>query len=894
MRNKILHIAILLQIVFSLESIANHLIGGELSYTKLNGNQYEIKLKVYRDCNAANAANFDNPANIGIYANGQLIEELSIDLGLVFQVDPPVLPSCVQAPSNVCVQGTVYTAIVNLPPNAFGYDLVYTRCCRNGTIQNINDPSETGSTYYAKIPATTTASNNSNPSYINFPPIFLCLNTPFTFDHSAFDADGDSLVYYFCTPYAGASETQPMPIPPEPPPFPNVNWSGTYNVNNQMPSLPAMNINSQTGLLTVKPTNVGQFVVGVCVSEYRNGVLLSEGKRDFQFNVVNCQNAIATIPQQTSFCDGLTVNFGNQSFNSNTFFWDFGVPGTTTDVSNLSSPSYTYPAPGTYTVTLIASNVVGGQVVCADTATSTFQVTPLLAPDFIQPQPQCIEGNVFQFFAGGAFDPSAIFQWQFNNANINVANAQNVNNVSFNQPGIHDVKLIVSQFGCTDTVIKQVEINPTPDAEIGDENRYCMGLQVDFQNLSEQWPNNTYHWDFGVPSLQNDTSILYSPSYTYIDTGVYLVKLKVTSENGCVAFDEKNFLVYPLLLPGIIPFDNSPNINQCVDVNYFNFYAGGVYSSETNFLWNFGANANINQSTQLSVDSVSFNQAGFFPVTLTVSENGCSKSITDTARVYLRPQIDYNVNVDKCYPFKVDFNESCFAQTPISFYWNYGNGEQSNLSDHFYEYYFAGSYLPSLKIITETGCKDTLEQFLGDSLRFLPPPEASLEINPLRVSIFEPEVKFLNTSKNHISTYFYSGTGSWLNTVPQSVVYTDTGTYKAAIIVLNEDNCSDTAFYDVIVYPEFRLWIPNTFTPNGDNINDVFKPIIIGGKRYDFKIFNRWGEIVFSTTELMEGWNGQFMNTGENSPSGVYVYNIYIESVIEEKAFKTGKIVLQR
>jgi len=99
---------------------ANHLIGGELSYRKLGGTNYEITLKVFRDCNAQNAANFDNPANIAIYENGVLINTVQIDLNNPTSVDPPQLASCIVVPSTVCVQKAIYITTVNLSASSYG------------------------------------------------------------------------------------------------------------------------------------------------------------------------------------------------------------------------------------------------------------------------------------------------------------------------------------------------------------------------------------------------------------------------------------------------------------------------------------------------------------------------------------------------------------------------------------------------------------------------------------------------------------------------------------------------------------------------------------------------------------------------------------------------------
>ncbi|MES2592745.1 MAG: PKD domain-containing protein [Bacteroidota bacterium] len=131
---------------------------------------------------------------------------------------------------------------------------------------------------------------NSNPVFNLFPPIFICVGTPFTFNHAATDANGDSLVYSFYTPYNGDNAIG-GPLDPTYPgntaSFTPIVWQPGYSATNPLGGSP-LNLNSATGLLTGTAGQIGQFVVGVVVKEYRNGVYIGQTLRDFQFNVVNC------------------------------------------------------------------------------------------------------------------------------------------------------------------------------------------------------------------------------------------------------------------------------------------------------------------------------------------------------------------------------------------------------------------------------------------------------------------------------------------------------------------------------------------------------------------------------------------------------------------------------
>lgn len=147
---------------------------------------------------------------------------------------------------------------------------------------------------------------NNNAVFNQFPPLFICVNQPFTFDHSATDTNGDSLVYSLYTPYDGDAGAGPLDptFPANTASFTPVTYLGGYTYMNPLGPTP-FNLNPSTGLLTGTPGTLGQFVVGVMVKEYRNGVYLSQTLRDFQFNVLNCPQ-----PPPSLSVPNATVNNG--------------------------------------------------------------------------------------------------------------------------------------------------------------------------------------------------------------------------------------------------------------------------------------------------------------------------------------------------------------------------------------------------------------------------------------------------------------------------------------------------------------------------------------------------------------------------------------------------------
>ena len=356
--------------------LASHIIGGELKYKDLGEGEYEITLVVYRDCSGVD---FANPVNIQIWGlsetSGLIESTFSINIPLLSSdiVDVPVVLGnpCGIPPQGICIQEATYRAVVILPLNEYGWDLSYADCCRTPSSVNIDWDLTSGAVYAAHIPGVGNGLDyvlNTPPEFNLKPPTAICSNLDFFWDHSATDADGDSLVYELCTPFADILYS---PYVPGSEPFLPVIYAPGFSSVNPIASDPQIAIDSNTGLITGMPNLPGQYAFAVCVSEYRDGVFLGSHQREFQFNVTFCDpNIEATIEDQDSdqLCSGQTLTLGNNSVNGSFYEWDFGVEDDLNDVSTEFEPTFTWPGTGAYDVTL----VVNPGWPCADTAQTTF------------------------------------------------------------------------------------------------------------------------------------------------------------------------------------------------------------------------------------------------------------------------------------------------------------------------------------------------------------------------------------------------------------------------------------------------------------------------------------------------------------------------------------------
>ncbi len=415
---------------------ATHIVGGEMTYKCLGNNQYEIKLTIFRDC-FNGIPWFDDPAAIGVFDNVtneelfQLNQLVPLDPMLNDTIDPTLDDECLVVPPNVCVNTTTYTTVMALPFRANGYHLSYQRCCRNNTIVNLIAPEDVGATYDVVISPEAQLQCNSSPVFNEWPPLYLCANVPFEIDQSAVDIDGDSLVYKLCNPLTGATPDAPMPQPPllNPPPYDTVPWLPGYSVDNMinLAPNPPMVIDPVTGMLTGTPTVLGQFVIGICVEEYRDGQLIGVNRRDYQVNIGDCQAVIAAFANSDGnvTCGGTTVTFENNSINATEYLWTFNDPNNPDATSTEETPTYTFTDYGVYEVELIANP----GAICADTATLEVSVQPnSLTVDFDVEIVECLENLILQATDLSTDTFSTVESWEWVLAvgpDIFISNEQN-------------------------------------------------------------------------------------------------------------------------------------------------------------------------------------------------------------------------------------------------------------------------------------------------------------------------------------------------------------------------------------------------------------------------------------------------------------------------------------
>lgn len=688
--------------------LASHVIGGEMYYDYLGGEQYQFTVKLYRDCGPNAEAALPNDIRIGVYngvTNAYLFQQTVLATGPAAGIPVTIDNPCLSVPPNACVESRTYVGVFTLPAIPQGYQLSYQVCCRTASIVNVVNPGNVGLSLLVRVPGD--VFGNSSPRFDELPPVALCANEPFVFDHSATDPDGNELVYELCSPFLGGSITgtifNPLPGPnPNPsaqtqPPYSFIPWGPGYSATFPIIANPPATIDPLTGLLTFTPTQLGRYVIGVCVSEYQDGVLLSTSRRDFMFQVVPCDASVnSAIVPQSQFCTSLTVPFANNSVGANTFQWDFGDPSTTADVSDQPNPTWTYAQPGSYTVRLIT----GPGLPCADTTTAVFNVFLPPTPSFTPPEALCGASNV-TLTAEGVTGPGATYAWTFG-AGATPATAQGPQvSTTFAPNGVQSVTLTATQNGCTASFTGNVEVNPVPVASIVPQSQFCSGLTIPFGNASTGAAS--FAWDFGVPGTGSDTSSLASPIFTYPAPGTYAVTLTASTGN-CSNTTEAVFQVFPDPAPTFTAPAAACGAGEVV------LTATGAFGPNANIQWNFGAGAVPPTATGATATTV-FPGTGANTVTVTVTDNGCTGTFTGQVVVYAQPDAFYTVDPPSPQPVGTDpafVNASNGNGATITdLVWSVGDAVTASGAAWVWVDAPPGEHPVTLTVTTADGCTDS-------------------------------------------------------------------------------------------------------------------------------------------------------------------------------------------
>lgn len=544
-------------ILLNNSSFAEHIIGADLNYeclgegSTVESRMYKVYYKQYLDCTSLDLG---NDLYFGVWNSGNF-EVLTMVPDSIFELENPNYP-CLELPQGICIQERIYSGEIELTLSDSAYYIVYQKCCRTEEITNINSNLALGSTHYIEINSESQLVCNNSPIFQFVPPTFMCVDQFLELSQEAIDIDGDQLVYELCSPLG---ENGISPSTGSPPPYSSVPFiMPTYNELHPL-GTNILSLNPTTGLLSGNPPTLGQFLVGICISEYRNGELLSTVRRDIQLNIVPCNPFVEVnmesdeVASNGSFvfnsCKDQTIDFTNLStelVNIDDFIWIFET-GIELDTFYEWNPTVYFEEAGTHFGQLILNS----NNTCSDTANIIVNIVTEIIADFTTEYDTCISGPM-QFTSVSSTIGSSIewWEWKFGDNNFSVDEAP----LHFYEtPGLFQVKLnVIDEFNCQDSVEKAIEWLPapeiifiSPDLSIG-----CAPLTVLFNNIS--WPiDSTYdiEWNFGDGK---GFSYEISPTYTFQDTGIYGINISIVSPLGCMI---------DTTILGLIEVDSRPQAN---------------------------------------------------------------------------------------------------------------------------------------------------------------------------------------------------------------------------------------------------------------------------------------------------------------------------------------------
>jgi gliding motility-associated-like protein len=185
---------------------------------------------------------------------------------------------------------------------------------------------------------------------------------------------------------------------------------------------------------------------------------------------------------------------------------------------------------------------------------------------------------------------------------------------------------------------------------------------------------------------------------------------------------------------------------------------------------------------------------------------------------------------------------------------------------------------------------------MTDTLKYpimvYPKPIAGFTALPDQASMYEPVIKFIDESQD--ATLWDWDLGDHTTSVDQFLIHTyaDTGTYVVTQVAINKYGCRDTIQHNVRINGEPTIFIPNAFTPDGNGINDTFIPKMFGVREFNMSIYDRFGDLIFTSVDTEVGWNGKVNGAGETVKDDVYIYKIYIRDLLNNPHTYKGRVTV--
>lgn len=509
----------------------------------------------------------------------------------------------------------------------------------------------------------------------------------------------------------------------------------------------------------------------------------------------NCMNSVVTFTD-SSISDGR-----NQI---QQWIWNYGDG--TSDTLNHGNTTHSYTRTGIFSVSLTVLDGKG----CSHKVTKYNFINISNPKALFTSIDTTACPNSIVHFTNNSTGANLTYNWNFGDGTTSTQ--QNPTH-QFANNGRFNIRLIVvSQIGCTDTVIKNGlinVINPTASFTVSDSVGTCPPLIVTFTNTSTNYFSQL--WEFG----DGTSTTLDNPSHFYSVSGTFFAKLTVTSIGGCKATYIKKIVVHGPT--GTIAYGG---LSGCAPLNV-NFFA--TTQGTNSIVWDF-SDGNTNITTDTSVSHIYTVAGSYLPRVILRDTAGCTISISglDTIKVYdLNTGFNLN-NRNICDAGIVNFTNTTTSNDEIaSIKWNFGDGTYSTSNNPSHNYNINGNFIPSLIVSTVHGCIDTVLNNLP--IKIMPTPQVRTSQTPNGCAgvIVTFTGSLIVTDTSNLSWNWNFGNGNVSNSKnPAPQIYTVAGVYPVQLIVTNSIGCADTVNTSVEAYafPNVNASI-DTFVCKGKGVN---------------------------------------------------------------------------
>ena len=865
--------------IFSLvPAFARHITGGEVIYDYLgpgaapNTKRYKITLRLFRDNLTVNGALMPPAVRLGIFAGSTQFGPFH-DIDLISNTPVGVIssPSCLSNTPFFDYSMGLYSLEIDLPNNPGGYIITYQTCCRVQDIDNVGNFNGelVGAAYTGSIPGT----NSLTPGFIDNSARFqtgisiICNQNRFILDFSATDPDGDELQYSFGNAYDGGSIINAgLNNNPASPPYGSIPYVVPYSGFSPLGS--SATLNSSTGIISGIAPPSGKYVVCVIVKSFKNGQIVATHRKDFIVTVAPCDFASSELNPVYTQCDvldGFNVTFQNlnNSVLNLTFDWDFGDPGSgALNTSTDEIPTHTYSAAGDFILTLI----VNRNTPCADTATAIVRVYPGFFPELAPVPSQCKNTPIqFNDLTTTIYGTVNSWRWDFGDPLTNADTSTIANPVySYSAAGTYLVELIVGTTkGCQAALSRMVTITDKPNLIITNDTLICtidtLQLRSNFTTGTIRWRPNYMISDTTSfnPNVSPDVTTTYTATYSdnFGCSVTKSVKVSVVNEVTLLAANDTT-----------ICRTDSARLRLNTDALYFAWTPANLILDPT-----------VRNPIVFPTAAVTD-----FNVRASIS-NKCFKdeTIRVTTVPYPVPMITGDAQV--CFGKNAQLNAtggSIYLWSPPTFLNSTTIPNPIAIAP-----IRTATYTVSVR--DTLGCpKAVSKDFTVNVIRIV------ADAGPSDTSVVLDQPLQLNATG---STNYQWIPPTYLNNPNiASPISNPRNNITYTVIVSNDIGCTarDTINVKVFFLPP-DIYVPSAFTPGGDGLNELFRPIALGIRSLEsFSVYNRWGQMVYTTSRIGDGWNGKFK--GVPQESATYVWQANATDFKGRKIFRKGSVILIR